>query len=288
MKASQLPMSQHQDQSHRSHAELASLMTSLPAGRIAVLRPGERPQPSGHGWVWRPGVPMLQIVLSGSLVLLDAAGGIEGPHSLGPGDVLVAPPRVWSQRRFDHDRELISLACHPGRISIERYHHRADMGPEGRPVASWSLAPSLPLASATAALFGSVHEAPAATAVLARAMPLLLAAAASAVPLDRCGLARSWLVAHWQEGPSRTSCARALRLHPDHLTRLFRKAGTSWQDELTQLRLQRARDLLLAGATVRAVAVDCGWATASHFIEVFRQHHHVPPNRWRCDILAAL
>lgn len=66
------------------------------------------------------------------------------------------------------------------------------------------------------------------------------------------------------------------------LARQFRAAfGTSPYNYLVMRRLQRARRLLLQGASLADAAFACGFADQSHFTRQFRRAYGVTPGRWR-------
>lgn len=70
------------------------------------------------------------------------------------------------------------------------------------------------------------------------------------------------------------------------LSRLFRaETGMTFPQWRTQLRLQHALALLARGEAVTAVAVACGFATPSAFIESFRRALGTTPGRYRADML---
>lgn len=66
------------------------------------------------------------------------------------------------------------------------------------------------------------------------------------------------------------------------LSRLFRaETGMTFPQWRTQLRLQHALALLATGESVTAVAVACGFATPSAFIETFRKALGTTPGQYR-------
>jgi len=66
------------------------------------------------------------------------------------------------------------------------------------------------------------------------------------------------------------------------LSRLFRReTGMSFPQWRTQLRLHHSLVLLASGASVTAVAADCGYSSTSAFIESFRHAFGTTPGRYR-------
>ncbi|WP_200944722.1 MULTISPECIES: AraC family transcriptional regulator [unclassified Aureimonas] len=72
--------------------------------------------------------------------------------------------------------------------------------------------------------------------------------------------------------------ARVVDFSEFHFMRLFRaKTGLTVHAYLTQLRLQRAKDLLQQGTRPVDIAVDVGFCDQSHMIKRFRAHFGVTP-----------
>lgn len=265
----------------RPDALLAEL-AALPAGRCAVLLPATRP-PEGPQWAWRTGHAVVQVVLAGRVPTIASGGGMIGPAVLRRGDVLVSLPGAWSRRSYATARRLVSVSLHPGQIVLEVYAYRPAAPRGGPPLARWPLRPSPALgAIATALACCSPAAAGHLGAALRAMLPEALIPVAAVDGAERVrAAAYAWLEQHALTGGGRTACAAALGVHPDHLTRVFRRAGGSWHAAVLARRLDQARRLLQAGEPVAAVARRCGWAGASHFIAVFRRRHGLSPERWR-------
>lgn len=76
--------------------------------------------------------------------------------------------------------------------------------------------------------------------------------------------------------------ADRLHMNSSYLSRRFkRETGRAFSDYLQAARMDRARQLLLEGATVSMTAHDCGFKDASYFIRVFRKHWGVTPGELR-------
>ncbi|MEM7208901.1 MAG: AraC family transcriptional regulator [Pseudomonadota bacterium] len=67
------------------------------------------------------------------------------------------------------------------------------------------------------------------------------------------------------------------------LNRCFKKAyGTTVYDWLRQYRLERARGYLTTtNKIITEIACQCGFSSASHFAQVFKQHYHCTPVAYR-------
>ncbi len=67
-----------------------------------------------------------------------------------------------------------------------------------------------------------------------------------------------------------------------HLIRLFRaQVGTTPHEYLTQIRLERARQLIIAGLSLADAAFKSGFADQSHLTRKFRQRYGLPPGAYR-------
>lgn len=83
--------------------------------------------------------------------------------------------------------------------------------------------------------------------------------------------------------------ADAVGLHPNYAMQLFRKAfGMSLLEYLAQHRIAHAQRLLLTtDAPVAAIALDCGFGSASQFYAVFRRACGLAPGAYRAALLAS-
>lgn len=89
---------------------------------------------------------------------------------------------------------------------------------------------------------------------------------------------------------SLTALARRLSVTPRYVQQLLAEAGTSFSDELTEKRLKRARDMLISPQFLRLsiteVAMDCGFASVSHFHRMFRRAFNETPGDVRARALS--
>jgi AraC-like DNA-binding protein/quercetin dioxygenase-like cupin family protein len=81
--------------------------------------------------------------------------------------------------------------------------------------------------------------------------------------------------------------ARALRIDPSYLTRLFQRFGNeSPYPFLTRLRLDRARQLLLRDdLSIQQISDTLHFANPFHFSALFRRHHGIAPSAVRLRAL---
>lgn len=267
----------------RPDQPLATL-AALPRGRLTILPPAGG-EPPGPAWSWRPTLVVLQVVIAGRLPIAEAGGGILGQRQLGPGDMLLAMPGSWSRRRYGRERRLFSLSCQPGAERLQAFHYRPGIPLGGPPEHDW-LVHGGPDLRATLAGLATCSD-PEAAGLIARGIRLLLPQATLSAVDDADARIRrraaAWLDA-WTSGPiGREACAAALGVHPDHLTRCFRRCGGSWRAAAVERQCEQACSLLLGSGTVGEIARACGWDSTSHFIAVFRRRFGTTPQRWRAQ-----
>ena len=88
---------------------------------------------------------------------------------------------------------------------------------------------------------------------------------------------------HYAANISLEDIAQKFNLTPNYLSTLFkRKFGVKFTDYLTDLRLNRAKQLL-AGSTlsVRAISEQVGYFSQSHFNKVFQKKENCSPLEYR-------
>jgi AraC-like DNA-binding protein len=98
------------------------------------------------------------------------------------------------------------------------------------------------------------------------------------VPTRAVRRARDYLLCNFESNPSLSEVARQAGANKFVLTRAFRQAfGIAPHQFLVQLRLQRARSLLAAGAAIPEAAAHSGFADQSHLGRHFKRHLGVTP-----------
>ena len=82
---------------------------------------------------------------------------------------------------------------------------------------------------------------------------------------------------------AREDIAKALRLHPAHISQLVKKrTGCCYSEYLTKMRMERAATLLEDHKlTVDEIAGLCGYNYTSYFIKVFRSYYVDSPSSYR-------
>jgi AraC-like DNA-binding protein/mannose-6-phosphate isomerase-like protein (cupin superfamily) len=92
----------------------------------------------------------------------------------------------------------------------------------------------------------------------------------------------NYLNRHYATHVSLDSVGRAVGMSRNFLCSEFkREAGKTIGEALTEIRLGRAKLLLLGGSlSVQEVARAVGYASPEHFSRIFQRHEHTPPSRY--------
>ena len=95
--------------------------------------------------------------------------------------------------------------------------------------------------------------------------------------------AKNYIFAHYQENISVGDMAAQAALSRYHFSRLFRmEIGTSPHSYLTEVRLSRAKQLLLETSdSVEQIAAACAFCSSSNFIRTFRRINGLTPAKFR-------
>ncbi len=97
------------------------------------------------------------------------------------------------------------------------------------------------------------------------------------------GRAEAYIINHLAERLSTARIARALRINPDYLNRVFREVHDMTMTEyLHRRRLADAAKLLRESTdSVVEVAAACGYATVAHFRRMFERFNGLSPREYR-------
>lgn len=81
---------------------------------------------------------------------------------------------------------------------------------------------------------------------------------------------------------SLTQVAEQVHLNKTYLSELFKKeVGISFNDYLTQVRIERAKQLILTGKRISALAQQVGYPNASYFTKVFKKVTGMTPGEFK-------
>jgi YesN/AraC family two-component response regulator len=79
---------------------------------------------------------------------------------------------------------------------------------------------------------------------------------------------------------TRTEIAKVFHLHPNHISRIFKKEGNiSFANYLSQLRIEFAKQMLAQekALTIEEIAYRCGFSSSSYFGKSFRRYTGTSP-----------
>ncbi|MBN8216168.1 MAG: helix-turn-helix transcriptional regulator [Spirochaetes bacterium] len=268
---------------------LEALLENGGIKRVFVARRGEAPPGA-----WLPGHPHLEIVLHGALPIQYLSGSGPVQRRLVRGDAFFAGTGAWNLRSFASARTLFCIHFLP-RDMRWTLGHRSPSDPEGLDPQDQELA-GFPLGAdgqwLLNALVSAEREGRSPELLLALFHVILRTAreafhGSAAAWANPPGSIYQSIREHMREcchlPINRSSVARSFGLSPDHISRLFREAGSlGFHKYLDELRLGRACALLAPGKIpVAEVARQCGFNEPGYFIKVFRRHYGTSPGRWR-------
>ena len=93
-----------------------------------------------------------------------------------------------------------------------------------------------------------------------------------------------YLQEHYTTNINLEQLAHIAELSPSYFSRVFKaETGTSLSHYQMQLRIDRARKLLLQGTSIKKVAADLGFVDQSHLTHTFKRFVHTTPGRYVSD-----
>ncbi len=93
---------------------------------------------------------------------------------------------------------------------------------------------------------------------------------------------REYLNEHYSEDVSLPQLARLVNLSQSYLSRVFKaETGVSLPHYQTQIRIDRARSMLLQGLSAKQVAANTGFVDQSHLTYHFKRFVQTTPGRYR-------
>ena len=89
------------------------------------------------------------------------------------------------------------------------------------------------------------------------------------------------------KGVSLAEAAAVAGWSPFHFHRVFKRwHGKSPKQIITELRIEKAKQMILADEPMPKIAARCGFAHQSHFVHSFKLMTTEPPTRWRRRVRA--
>ena len=96
----------------------------------------------------------------------------------------------------------------------------------------------------------------------------------------------AYIQEHIHENLTVTDLAKHFFLHPDYLSRLFKKhAHTSVSHYITLQKIATAQSLLREGYTVTQVQEKLGYSSYAYFFKTFQKHTGISPSKYRAQYL---
>lgn len=108
-------------------------------------------------------------------------------------------------------------------------------------------------------------------------------AASSDSKNDMIDIAIQYMKRSYQENLSLELVSSVVYLNPVYFSKLFKqKTGTGYKEYLTNLRMERAKELLAKQElSITKIADSVGYPDGRHFAQVFRKHYDCTPSQFR-------
>lgn len=239
-----------------------------------------------------PGRPRLFLTVDGTSRYLIELGGVATEISLNAGDLLFAGSTSW-HGSLEHSRSLnVSLIADPNYLNVI-FRSPAPAG-DGDVQSENRMLPSMhPIHHVMAALDGlrpNPEERMRHLPKLAECAFGILSDEARRPEINPAGKGRrtfeeisEHLHEFFHDPLDRSSVANKFRIHPNHLSRLFRQyAETGFTEYLTRIRLRRAKLLLSRyDFSVKEAAANSGFNDVNYFGKVFRKRFGLSPGKCR-------
>jgi AraC-like DNA-binding protein len=278
----------HSDQ-RRALVELFSRqIAALPIERVSFAF--EHQRPAAGATVTR--VPRLSLPLSGRHPFeLNRGDGAETVR-LAPGEALFMLPGAWRRALFDEVRTHTAIVfeesyvwffaqhCAPARPEQPQlwFHTAHPIVAEGRA-----------LIHALAAIARSGRNAPEAVPLVQSLMRIAHRQLADSPAIDGDAGKALWqsmcasIRDRYRQPLDRETLAAAFEVHPNHVSRLFRRHGNEGFNRfLVRTRLEQATALLQQPAlTIEDIALQCGFNDDHYFRFAFRKSFGISPRRFR-------
>ncbi len=240
--------------------------------------------------------PRLMILLEGVHRVGIARGGKMGELVLRPGVRLLLEPNAWFVPDFSTDYRLFGVVFFPDRLRFLINEHDARLGYRAPRI--WHhvlISPRAPVERTLDALLAVTGKKIDNGAVDFLFQGLLLLARScldqpTPTPTRAIGHGKAtfaaildYLEANHGDPLDRNVVAQAFRLHPGHVSRLFRQhSDTGFNETLNRLRLQKAAELLRDSQwNVADIAAACGYGSSVNFIRRFRRQFGATPAVFR-------
>ena len=236
-------------------------------------------------------VPRFILGVAGDHAQLHADGAQARETPLLPHEAIFFPPLGWNRPRWKGPLEFFSAVFYP---EYTRFVHGTSNG-RARPRVIFHHTPAATTGACahlvSALVVASLRAAP--TAGTCAMLDAVLWELRHALETSRGETVRrgrqTWqaMAGYVQENLHRPLSLQLLathfRLHPNHVSRQFRRAGQeNFVRYVTRLRMKRAELLLSEGNTdIERIALACGFTDVGYFRRVFCRFFGQSPAEWR-------
>ncbi len=204
-------------------------------------------------------------------------------HAVRAGEALVIPPGAWhgGDGAVMHPCRFWWVICEPGDRGVAEALRAIAGRPFAVPPALGALGTALVAELRDAGAFAGVRV----RALLDQVLVDAVRAARAAPPPPSARVARvlDWIDARLEDAPTIAEAARAARLSPTALHRLFvRELGCPPAEWLARRRIARAKQHLRQGrASITDLAHRLGFASSQYFATAFRRFTGMSPRAYR-------
>jgi AraC-like DNA-binding protein len=234
-----------------------------------------------------PPYPRLIAVLEGEQRFVISRQGLRTEERLRPGRALYLASHAANMPTGSASASYVCAVMHPRYLRVIIVEHRRDMRSWAGPTFAHHTSRPLGeigggIATALDAMAGrrfDLETARLLVAALARDVP----AAGDDPGVSAWHQAVDFIQEHYHRQLTRAIVARAVHVHPNHLSHLFARQGKlSFRRTVERVRIGHARRLLAHENLVLArVAELCGFASAAYFIRAFKRATGTTPESYR-------
>ena len=270
--------------------EQISKARQLTPGKVYFVLPDNPPPPGGE---FNP-FPRLIILTEGKKeALLPVEAGRYNLH-LQTGDMLYCLPGTWEKQDWRGRYGMLCIVPRHDFLRVSFYQH-SDRNDGRRPAPLAFMHTGLPYCETMRGTVGALNSASGLSDVsvvhdLAKALLGLAELECRRTITNRGGRPeklfnriRNWTANSFQEDINRGLVAKVFNVSAGYVSQLFTDfCGCTFQDYLTQCRMDHARELLKkTDLTVYQVADQCGFRNYVHFVRRFRELNGIPPGKYR-------
>lgn len=215
---------------------------------------------------------------------------IEGTFQ--PGDILWVRPYSWTTELWDTDHTMLSVVFYERMVRVLFiYHDGSERPPSGPDIFFHTEAP---LNTSGNHLLQAINQSNSGDKASVRYAFMALLDIVRECLEHKGEIAEGKETFTWDciqdylenyafADMDRKDIAKALRLHPAHISRLVKKrTGCCFSEYLTRMRMERAVTLLENDTlTIDEISFLCGYNYTSYFIKVFRNYFVDSPTHYR-------